>query len=292
MRSRGDGIRNLLGTIKLAAACFLLFPGSTAAQTAKPVNLECESLTTPLGMDAAKPRLAWKIQDSRPGARQTAYEIQVASKAEMLAGGKGDVWDSGRVESSDSLGVPYGGPALRPSKRYYWRVLLWDEDGKALTPSEPSWLETGLLEQGNWTAKWIGYEEPELRHVRESGAAWITNADGEAPKDATSTKHDFRLHFDLTKPVRRAVLYLTGEDSAGAWINGKQVMEAAPLTPWRQMPWKTYAFQDVRGALHAGRNALAIEVVRYGGNNGGANHPRGLASQIECRGRLASRRIR
>src|SRR5580692_10022255 len=273
MRSRGDGIQNLLGTIKLAAACFLLFPAGAGAQTAKPVNLECESLTTPLGMDAAKPRLAWKIQDSRPGARQTAYEIQVASKAEMLAGGKGDVWDSGRVESSDSLGVPYGGPALRPSKRYYWRVLLWDEDGKALTPSEPSWWETGLLEQGNWTAKWIGYEEPELRHVRESGAAWITNADGEAPKDATSTKHDFRLHFDLTKPVRRAVLYLTGEDSAGAWINGKQVMEAAPLTPWRQMPWKTYAFQDVRGALHAGRNALAIEVVRYGGNNGGANHP-------------------
>jgi alpha-L-rhamnosidase len=102
----------------MMAACVLLFACSAAAQTAKPVKLECESLITPLGMDAAKPQLSWKIQDSRPGARQTAYEIQVASKVEALVGGKGDVWDSGRVESSDSLGVLYGGPALQPSKRY------------------------------------------------------------------------------------------------------------------------------------------------------------------------------
>src|SRR5580704_16904705 len=175
MRSRGDGIQYLLGTIKLAAACFLLFPAGAGAQTAKPVNLECESLITPLGMDAAKPQLSWKIQDSRPGARQTAYEIQVAAKAETLASGKGDVWDSGRVESSESLGVPYGGPAMEPSRRYYWRVLTWDQDGKALAPSAPSWWETGVLQQENWKAKWIGYEEPELRQVRESGAKWNTN---------------------------------------------------------------------------------------------------------------------
>jgi alpha-L-rhamnosidase len=272
MRELKSSARNLVRVAKIMAACVLLFACSAAAQTAKPVKLECESLITPLGMDAAKPQLSWKIQDSRPGARQTAYEIQVASKAETLAGGKGDVWDSGRVESSQSLGVLYGGPALEPSRRYYWRVLTWDQDGKALAPSEPSWWETGLLQQENWKAKWIGYEEPELRHVRESGAAWITNADGEAPKDATSTKHDFRLQFDLTKPVRRAVLYATGEDSVGAWINGKQVMEAAPLPPWRQMPWKTYAFRDASKTLRAGKNVLAIEIVRYGNNNGGANH--------------------
>src|SRR5580704_13406051 len=273
MRKPMRDVRRLLRIAKRAGACLLLFAWSAAAQSAKPVKLECESLITPLGMDAAKPQLSWKMEDNRVGARQTAYQIQVASKAELLARGKSDVWDSGKVESASSQGVIYGGPAFEPSKRYYWRVLVWDKDGKAGAPSAPSWWETGLLQQENWKAKWIGYEEPELRQVRESGAEWITNADGEAPKDATSTKHDFRLHFDLTKPVRRAVLYLTGEDSAGAWINGKQVMEAAPLTPWRQMPWKTYAFQDVRGALHAGRNALAIEVVRYGGNNGGANHP-------------------
>jgi alpha-L-rhamnosidase len=272
MRMPESSVRSVLRLAKATAAGLLLFAWSAAAQSSKPVKLECESLVTPLGMDTAKPQLSWKIQDTRSGARQTAYQIQVASKAELLAGGKGDVWDSGRVESNNSLGVTYGGPALEASKRYHWRVLIWDQDGKASAPSEPSWWETGLLQQENWEAKWIGYEEPELRRVRESGAEWITDTGGEAPKEATTTKHAFRFHFNLAKPVRRATLYATGQDTAGAWLNGKPVMEAAPLPPWRQMPWKTYAIRDVSGELHTGQNVLAIEVVHY--LNGGGNRPR------------------
>jgi alpha-L-rhamnosidase len=272
MRKPNNDVKSVLRIAKMTGTCLLLFAWSAAAQSAKPVKLECESLITPLGMDTAKPQLSWKIQDSRSGARQTAYQIQVASKAELLSGGKGDVWDSGRVESTNSQGVIYGGPAFEPSKRYYWRVLVWDKDGKAGAPSEPSWWETGLLQQANWKAKWIGYEEPELWGVRESGAEWITDTGGEAPKEATTTKHAFRFHFNLAKPVGRATLYATGEDTAGAWLNGKPVMEAAPLPPWKQMPWKTYAIRDVSGELRAGHNVLAIEVVHY--LNGGGNRPR------------------
>src|SRR5580704_9188972 len=137
MRKPMRDVRRLLRIAKRAGACLLLFAGSALAQSAKPVKLECESLITPLGMDTAKPQLSWKMEDPRSGARQTAYQIQVASKAELLVGGKGDVWDSGRVESSESHGVIYGGPAFEPSKRYYWRVLVWDKDGKAGAPSEP-----------------------------------------------------------------------------------------------------------------------------------------------------------
>ncbi len=272
MRRPKSDARSVLRIAKATAACFLVFAWSAAAQSARPVKLECESLTTPLGMDTAKPQLSWKLQDARSGARQTAYEIQIASKAEILAGDKGDVWDSGRVESDNSMGVTYGGPALEPSKRYYWRVFVWDKDGKAGAPSEPSWWETGLLQQENWKAKWIGYEEPELRRVRESGAEWITDTGGEAPKEATTTKHAFRFHFNLAKPVGRATLYATGQDTVGAWLNGKPVMEAAPLPPWKQMPWKTYAIRDVSGELRTGQNVLAIEVVHY--LTGGGNRPR------------------
>ncbi len=188
MRKFGKSVRNVRRTVKLLAACVALFACTASAQSTKPVKLECESLVTPLGMDAAQPRFSWQMQDARAGARQTAYQIQVASAAEILAGGKGDVWDSGRVESDNSQGVPYGGPALESSKRYYWRVLTWDQDGKASAASAPSWWETGLLKQENWKAKWIGYEEPELRRVRESGALWITNADTEAPKEGSENE--------------------------------------------------------------------------------------------------------
>jgi alpha-L-rhamnosidase len=260
---------------EVTMACLLLSALTAAGQSAKPANLECESLSTPLGMDAKAPLLSWKIQDSRPGARQSAYELQVASSNSTLTAGKADVWDSGRVESGESIGVSYAGPALAPSKRYFWRVLAWDRDGKPYPTSDASWWETGLLDQGNWKANWIGYEEPELRHLRESAAVWITNADAEAPKEAEETKHDFRLHFNLAKPPTRGVLYVTGQDSAGAWINGKQVLQADPFPPWKQMPWKTYTIRDVSKVLRAGQNLLAVEVVRYASNGG--RGPRNLS---------------
>ena len=141
---------------EVTMACLLLSALTAAGQSAKPANLECESLSTPLGMDAKAPLLSWKIQDSRPGARQSAYELQVASSNSTLTAGKADVWDSGRVESGESIGVSYAGPALAPSKRYFWRVLAWDRDGKPYPTSDASWWETGLLDQGNWKANWIG----------------------------------------------------------------------------------------------------------------------------------------
>jgi alpha-L-rhamnosidase len=247
----------------LAVTALLALAPRASAQSAKPVKLQCESLSTPLGMDTQQPLLSWQVLDSRSGARQTAYQVLVSSSAENLASGKADIWDSGRVQSAESTSIRYLGPALAPSKRYYWQVVIWDQDGKASLPSGITWWETGLLRKENWRAKWIGYEEPELTRLRESAAVWITNAETEAPKDTEKNNHDFRLRFQIGKPVTRGVLYVTGQDTAGAWINGKEVLRSQPLPPWRQMPWKTYTVQDVSSALQTGQNVLAIEVVRY-----------------------------
>src|SRR5258708_3560565 len=252
--SRGMGI---------ALACLCLCIEVASAQSNKPVMLECESLITPMGMDAKRPVLSWKLQDTTAGAQQTAYEIQVASSSGQLEADKPDIWDSKRIESGDSIGVGYGGPALTASKRYFWRVLVWGRDGKPYPASDVSWWETGLLQQENWKAKWIGYEEPELKQLRESGAQWITNSDTEAPKSADKAAHDFRFNFAVGRPVRRASLYVTGQDSASAWINGKQVLAAEPLSPWKQMPWKTYTIRDISKDVKRGENLLAVEIVRY-----------------------------
>src|SRR5262245_59455016 len=128
--------------------------------TGGPRDLSCESLKEPLGMDAAQPRLSWKLTDSRRGAKQTAYEIQVASSQARLEAGKPDVWDSGKIASGASRNVLYRGPALAASRRYYWRVRAWDQDGKPYPPSATTWWETGLMGRKNWKGKWIGYEEP------------------------------------------------------------------------------------------------------------------------------------
>ena len=255
----------VLAAAGLAAALFLA-PAFAAPASGRPVHLACDSLDHPLGIDSSQPLFSWQLQDSGFAARQTAYRIEVASKPTLLTGGKPDVWDSGRVASDRSFGVVYGGPELVASTRYYWRVEVWDKDGKPYPASDVSWWETGLLKE-KWKADWIGYEDQEHRAVRKSGALWITNVDSAKPsaqQGSADTQHDFRLGFQLPGPVKRADLFVTGRDSAAAWVNGKQVLETLPLPPWKQAPWKTYLRQDVTPELHAGKNLLAVGVTLYG----------------------------
>jgi alpha-L-rhamnosidase len=230
----------------------------------KPNALECDSLHTPLGDDTRAPLLSWKLQDGRMGAKQTAYRIFVASSTKRLEEGQPDIWDSGRVESGRSVNIPYGGPSLSPETRYYWSVQVWDKDGKPYLRSDASWWETGLLDAANWRGAWIGYEDAEHRAVREAGALWITNPAVPNYRGEANARHDFRLAFDLPEAVKTAMLYATGEDTAAAWVNGKQVMHTAPQPPWGRLPWRTYVQKDVTSELHAGKNLLAVEITLYG----------------------------
>ena len=106
-----------LGLLVLSASVHSSF--AVASGTLPPSHLRCESLQEPLGIDVTRPRLSWQLQDTRRGVRQTAYEILVASGPALLEAGKADVWDSGRIESAESVSVSYGGPALESSHRYY-----------------------------------------------------------------------------------------------------------------------------------------------------------------------------
>ena len=254
-----------LAATALAATLFAA-PGLAAASALKPAHLTCDSLEHPLGIDSSQPLFSWQLEDAGFGARQTAYRLEVASTPELVTGGKPDIWDSGRITSDKSVGVVYGGPELAPSKRYYWRVEVWDKDGNAYPASDVTWWETGLLKE-NWKAQWIGYEDPEHRAVRKSGAMWITNTGvpkEKAPPASADTQHDFRFKFQLSGRVKHADLFVTGEDSAAAWVNGKQVLETVPLPPWKQAPWKTYLSHDVTSDLRGGENMLAVGVTLYG----------------------------
>src|SRR5262249_38613608 len=161
-----------------------------------------------------------------------------------------------------STGVPYEGPALQPEHRYFWRVKVWNKDGKPYPASDISWWETGLLIQTNWQGKWIGYEYAELHKIRESGAVWFTNT-ADHPTEPNDTYHAFRYNFNLDTAVRNAALYVAGEDTPAAWINGQQVLQEEKLVPWLQMPWQTYTRVDVTKSLRTGANLLAVRVKKF-----------------------------
>ena len=95
-------------------------------------DLRCEDLHAPVGVDLI-PRLSWNIEDTEAtrGQVQTAYQVLAASTPENLAADTGDLWDSGKVASDQSLRVPYAGTALTSRQRVHWKVRVWDKDGKA-----------------------------------------------------------------------------------------------------------------------------------------------------------------
>lgn len=250
----------LLSVCVLTQAAF-----SLPANTGKPYALRCDALENPLGDDNAAPLLSWKLEDARIGARQSAYRITVASSEALLMSGRADVWDSGRVPSDRSVDVPYAGRPLQPETRYYWRIQAWDRRGKPYLASEIRWWETGLMGQDHWVGQWIGYEDREQSALRAADAQWVTNPEVENYHGKGATHHDFRLHFSSSAAIRTAVLFVTGEDTAAAWIDGTQVMRAQKQPPWGRTPWRTYRCQDVTSEIHSGSNVLAIEITHYDG---------------------------
>jgi alpha-L-rhamnosidase len=228
-----------------------------------PVHLQVDNLDRPLGIDDATPRFSWQLNDAARGAKQTAYRVTVATRAELLADDKADVWDSRKVTSGQSLNVKYAGPAVKASTRYFWRVEVWDKSGKAYPASEASSWETGLLGQSAWKGEWIGWETAEEAAERKAPAKWIANPDATVGKPSSEQKFAYRTVVNVDKPVKQAVLFATGEDTVSAWVNGEKVMTAAAFPPYHHLPWKKFVRADVTGQVVQGKNAIAIESVHY-----------------------------
>ena len=245
----------------LAAMCVAM--GVMAGGQTGPAHLQVDNLDTPLGIDDATPRFSWQLNDAARGAKQTAYRLMVATQPELLTDGKADVWDSGKVESGQSLNVKYAGPAVKPSTRYFWRVSAWDASGKQYPAGGTSSWETGLLTQSAWKGAWIGWETPEEAEVRKAPAQWIASAGATLGKPDSEQKFAYRAVVNVDKPVKQALLFATAEDTVSAWVNGDKVLTASAFPPYHHLPWKKYVRADVTGQVAQGKNTIAIESVHY-----------------------------
>src|SRR3990172_470106 len=111
-----------------------------------PSNLKCEYVTNPIGLDVRRPRFSWALGHESRGRTQSAYRIHVASSEEGLLENRGDVWDTGKVESNRSVNVEYDGKPLASRHTYSWKVKWWDDRDEPSSYSEPAIFEVGLLE--------------------------------------------------------------------------------------------------------------------------------------------------
>jgi alpha-L-rhamnosidase len=228
----------------LSVGCAL---GQAAGAAVRVVRPRCEYRDAPLGIDHRTPRLSWVLESPVRGQRQTAYRILVARSSDTLEAGRGDLWDSGRVASARSVNVAYAGEALVSGQCCFWKVMVWDKEGKAADWCKPSTWEMGLLNGGDWQAKWINDGKP-------------------LPKDDAGFYQDdpaplFRKAFKLSGPVRRARLYISALGYYEATLNGGRVGDRL-LDPLWTLPNKRvfYSVYDVTGNLVAGDNCLGVSL--------------------------------
>jgi len=146
------------------AAAAIITVRLTAADV-KVARLLCDSIENPLGVDAGQPRLSWELISTERGARQTAWQVLVASTPANLARDRGDLWDSGKVASDAQLGLRYGGPPLQSSQQVFWKVRVWDETESRSDWSTPGTWTMGILSFADWGAKWITHPA-QLAHLR------------------------------------------------------------------------------------------------------------------------------
>ena len=109
------------------------------------IQLRCELSHDPLGVDAAQPRLSWQLRALQRAQVQSAYQVLVASTPDRLGLDQGDLWDSGRVASDQTVDVPYRGRPLLSAQQVFWKVRVWDGRGRVTAWSLPARWTMGLL---------------------------------------------------------------------------------------------------------------------------------------------------
>ena len=205
-------------------------------------HLRCEYKENPLGIDAAHPRLSWQLQSTTRGQRQTAYEVLVARSPAALKAGRGDLWDSGKVQSEDSTAIEYHGGVLQSGQQCWWKVRAWDKDGHlALDTAAGSW-QMGLLRPSDWKAQWIAAQTPR-----------DTQVDGNNLPPCPYV----RKTFTVGKAVKHATIFATARGLYELHLNGAKVGNAVLAPGWTDYNKRIeYQAYDVTSALHPGTNMV------------------------------------
>ncbi len=271
-------------TIKYVVATNLLWSvcafgmGVLSVETVQVENLRCEYHTEPLGIDVGAPRLSWNAKSNQRGLKQTAYQVLVSSSLEDLNRNRGDLWDSGKVQTDQSLNVLYRGKTLRSRQIYFWKVKTWYTTGIASGWSKPASWRMGILGSNEWRGQWIQSDlalyvyqtefkklpEHELEigkmddgrmiRVRAKAVRKATAKITEAP--AVWLRKEFQSEG---KKVKRATLFISGLGLYEPYLNGHKIndhlLTVSPHDFGKTVP---YHVHDVTAHIKDGENALGV----------------------------------
>lgn len=227
-------------------------------------QLRTEYLVDPIGIGVRRPRLSWTLESPARGAVQAARRIVASSSAELLSEQRGDLWDTGWVESRQTNQIEYEGAPVQARQRVWWAVQVEDGAGTRSPWSEPAFWETGLLpstdlpaemhgdERSEWEARWVSMPgllpDPDI----EKAQHW----DGLVPAP------HFRRAFESRNDLKRARLYVTARGVYEARLNGSRVGDHALAPGWtdytRRIEYQTF---DVTELIRSGENVVGAVIA-------------------------------
>lgn len=218
------------------------------------VNLQTDYIENPIGIDNQKPRLTWNIKDSKQGAKQTAYRLIVGTNSEKVknivgstpASGSfsGISWDTGVVMSDIQL-INYAGVNLSPFTKYYWKVIIWDDEENE-NSSDLQTFEMGMVNMSNWSGNWISDD----RDIHYKPAPY------------------FRKKFNSKKEIESARAYIAVAGLYELYINGEKIGKQRLDPMYTRFDRRNlYVTHDVTSQLQKGENAIGVIL-----GNGWYNH--------------------
>ncbi|MDO8928367.1 MAG: family 78 glycoside hydrolase catalytic domain, partial [Bacteroidota bacterium] len=224
---------------------FVLIAIQTQAQKSQSINLQCEHMVNPIGIDAASPRLKWQMNDTRLGAMQTAYQVIVGTDSVQVAAEKGNSWDSGKISGENML-VTYQGKALQPFTKYYWSVILWDKDQQKSAAAKIASFETGMMQISNWKGEWIS----DSKDINMKPAPY------------------FRKQFQPSGKIKSARIYMVAAGLYELSINGQRLGDHRLDPTYTRFDRRNlYVTYDVTSMVDAKEVALGVLL-----GNGWYNH--------------------
>ncbi|MBN2519516.1 MAG: family 78 glycoside hydrolase catalytic domain [Bacteroidales bacterium] len=224
------------------------------------LNLQCNYKENPVGI-LPKPQFSWILESEIRNQSQSAYHMLIADNPNLLKKDIGNIWDTKKVITNQSINIIYQGQELLPGKEYYWKVKVWDKNGYESGWSEIAKFFTGLFYKENWSeAKWISYEDmPDSLILVPGVHPWGKNIKELAKRRPVVPL--FRKDFQTNKNIRSAYLFICGLGHYKASINGKRISDDFLSPGWTGYD-KTcfYNTYDITAYIEKGQNTLGVIV--------------------------------
>jgi len=237
---------------------FLAIPFLVCARdNIRVVNLLCNYEENPIAIESQDPQLSWQFLSDKKAQTQSAYRVIVSSSLSLLKRDEGDLWDSGKIFSSESR-ISYGGKPIHHRNQVYWKVMIWDQkDVPSAWSDNASWT-IGLLNSSDWNAHWIGQM-----------------IDPYPDSTLTYPAPYFRKKFTVEKTIKKAIVFICGLGFYEMYFNrekiGDQVLAPA-VTNYDKRSLKKLLYKyddqssqrvlynvfDVSKKLKKGDNAIGV----------------------------------